>query len=218
MTLKTTAIAALGCAFFLGACTETGPLGGGPNDPNRQAKSGALMGALVGTGLSAATGGEKGNLLIGAAAGAAAGGLIGSQLDKQAAELRNQLSSDGITITNTGTQLVVSLPQDITFATDSFAVRPALQADLRRVATHLQRYPNSDVQVIGHTDSTGAASYNQDLSERRASAVASVIAQGGVPYNRIVTLGRGESQPIASNLTVEGKARNRRVDIVIIPR
>ncbi len=218
MTLKTTAFAALGCAFFLGACTEPGSLGSISNDPNRQAKSGALMGALVGTGLSAATGGEKGDLLIGAAAGAAAGGLIGNQLDKQAAELRNQLASDGITITNTGTQLVVSLPQDITFATDSFAVRPALQADLRRVATHLQRYPNSDVQVIGHTDSTGAASYNQDLSERRASAVASVLAQGGVPYNRIVTLGRGESQPVASNLTPEGKARNRRVEIVIIPR
>ncbi|WP_408635504.1 OmpA family protein [Pontibaca salina] len=218
MTLKTTAFAALGCVFFLGACTEPGSLSSLSADPNQQAKQGALMGALVGTGLSVATGGKKGDLLIGAAAGAAAGGLIGSQLDKQAAELRSQLASDGITITNTGTQLVVSLPQDITFATDSFTVRPALQADLRRVAAHLQRYPNSHVQVIGHTDSTGAASYNQDLSERRASAVASVLAQGGVSYNRLVTLGRGESQPIASNLTVEGKARNRRVEIIIIPR
>lgn len=219
MTVKTTAFAALSCAFLLGACAETNPARlDSRSDPNLNTKGGAVIGALAGLGLSAATGGEKGDLLLGAAAGAAAGSLIGNQLDKQAAELRAQLASDGITVTNTGSALVVTLPQDITFATDSFAVRPSLQADLRRVAAHLQRYPRSNIQVIGHTDNTGAAAYNQDLSERRASAVAGELAQGGVPYSRIVTAGRGENQPVASNLTPDGRARNRRVEIVIIPR
>ena len=85
------------------------------------------------------------------------------------------------------------------------------------VAQSLQQYPNSTVQVVGHTDNSGDAGYNQSLSERRANAVADVLMNGGVPFGRIQTYGRGEDQPVASNLTTEGKAQNRRVEIVILP-
>ena len=156
--------------------------------------------------------------MTGALVGATAGGVIGNQLDAQEKELRQTLQNDGITIVNTGDRLIVSLPNDLTFATDSFAVSPAMQGDLRRVADSLVRYPNSVVQVIGHSDSEGAADYNQGLSERRANAVADQIQAGGVPFNRLNTVGRGENDPVASNLTPDGKARNRRVEIGVIPQ
>ncbi|MEM6374057.1 MAG: OmpA family protein, partial [Pseudomonadota bacterium] len=94
---------------------------------------------------------------------------------------------------------------------------PALQNDLGALASNLQAYPESTVQILGHTDSDGDASYNQDLSERRASAVTDILIGGGVAPGRLVAIGRGETQPVASNLTPEGKAQNRRVDIVILP-
>lgn len=156
--------------------------------------------------------------LTGAVVGATAGGVIGNQLDKQERELRQTLANDEITIVNTGDRLILSFPNDLTFATDSAAISPAVQGDLRKVANSLVRYPNSLVQVIGHTDSDGAASYNQDLSVRRANAVADQIQAGGVPYSRLSIIGRGEEQPVASNLTPEGKARNRRVEVVVIPQ
>jgi outer membrane protein OmpA-like peptidoglycan-associated protein len=217
MILKPTLAIALTAVVALGACTDPATLGAG--DPNQKTKEGALLGAAIGAGIGLVTaGGNKGkSALIGAAAGAAAGGLIGNSLDKQEAELRAQLANDGITITNTGDRLIVSLPQDITFATDSFSVRPSLQSDLGKVASHLLKYPDSTVQIIGHTDSEGDATYNLGLSQRRADAVADVLQSNGVTYNRLQITGRGEEQPVASNLTAEGRAQNRRVEIVVIP-
>lgn len=217
MTLKLSVSAAMAAFLVLGACNDPGNLSMN-NDPNAQAKQGALLGAAVGAGLSAATGGEGSNLLLGAAAGAAAGGLIGNQLDKQAAELRSELDNDGISITNAGDRLIVSLPEDITFATDSATVRPSLRSELSKVAANLNRYPGSSVQVIGHTDNTGDATYNLGLSVRRANAVGSILQSDGVAGNRISPVGRGEEQPVASNLTPEGREQNRRVDIVVIPK
>jgi outer membrane protein OmpA-like peptidoglycan-associated protein len=92
-----------------------------------------------------------------------------------------------------------------------------LQSDLRVLAQNLNRYPNSTIQVVGHTDNTGSAAYNQDLSERRARAVASILAVNGVSQGRLTAVGRGEGEPIASNLTAQGRAQNRRVDIIIRP-
>jgi outer membrane protein OmpA-like peptidoglycan-associated protein len=109
------------------------------------------------------------------------------------------------------------MPQDILFAVDSASVSGSLQDDLGAVANSLRRYPDSTVEVVGHTDNTGSAAYNQDLSQRRASAVASILASYGVSSGRIRAYGRGEDQPIASNLTVDGRAQNRRVDIFIRP-
>ena len=218
---KYSTVAILGAALALSACTNPASLGTGEpvSDPNANTKQGALIGGLVGAGVGALSNSSNKPLAVlgGAAAGAFAGGAIGNQLDKQAAELRQQLGNDEIGIVNTGDRLIVSLPNDITFDTDSYAVRPSLQSDLGKVADSLLQYPDTRVQVVGHTDSDGEAGYNQTLSERRANAVADRIQAGGVRYDRIETLGQGEDQPLASNLTEDGKAQNRRVEIVVIP-
>ncbi len=207
--------------FTLGACTDPATLGGGttsdnPNqNRNRGAAIGAGAGALLGTILRDDDRVE--GAVIGGAVGAAIGGGIGYSLDQQAADLRQQIGNDDVVITNTGDRLIVTLPQDILFAVNSFAVRPDLQRDLQALASNLQAYPQSNVQIVGHTDSDGDASFNLQLSERRANAVADVLLGSGVPFSRIQAFGRGEDQPIASNLTPQGKAQNRRVEIVILP-
>jgi len=216
MTLKIPAIAALCTVVGLSACNDPARLSA---DNSNKTEQGALFGGLLGAGIGALTSDDKAKgAIIGATAGAIAGGVVGNQLDKQEAELRSQLASDGITIQNTGDRLIVSLPEDITFASDSYTVRPALQSDLNAVADNLLRYPDSSVQIIGHTDSDGDAAYNTTLSQQRASSVADVLQSRGVTYDRLQTTGRGEAQPVASNLTEEGKALNRRVEIVVIPR
>ncbi len=217
MTHKFTAKAAVLTLLALGACTDPAQLGtdSGPNNT----QTGALIGGLIGAGIGALTSSDSAKgAIIGGAAGAVAGGVIGNNLDKQEAELRADLANDGITIQNTGDRLIVSLPQDITFESDSSTVRASLRSDLGKVADNLLRYPDSSVQIIGHTDSDGEASYNATLSRQRAGAVADVLQSNGVTFNRLQTSGMGEDQPLASNLTEEGKARNRRVEIIIIPR
>ncbi|PKP74898.1 MAG: hypothetical protein CVT84_06050 [Alphaproteobacteria bacterium HGW-Alphaproteobacteria-6] len=180
---------------------------------------GAAAGALLGGVIGATSGGDE--RLTKAAAGAVVGGLIGgaigSQLDKQAAELERDINNNQVRIVNTGSALIVTMPDGILFATDSAQVSASIQNDLFALADNLNRYPSSQVEIIGHTDNTGSAAYNQDLSQRRAAAVASVLRSAGVPGGRLVSYGRGESQPIASNLTVQGRAQNRRVEIVITP-
>lgn len=216
---KLTLASVLAGALALSACTDPGRFGAQPGDPNQKTKNGALIGAGAGALLGALSKGD-GNRGDGALKGALIGGALGAgvgyALDKQEAELRQQMGSD-VVITNTGDRLIVTLPQDILFAVDSTALQPALMGDLRKLAGSLQSYPNSTVQVIGHTDSDGDAAYNQQLSEGRAYAVANVLYGNGVPTSRVQAFGRGESQPIASNLTPAGKAQNRRVEIVILP-
>lgn len=216
---KMTLAATLAGAMALGACTDPAQYGNGYDDPNQKTKSGALIGAGAGAVIGALSKGD-GNRAEGALKGAVIGGALGAgvgySLDKQEAELRRVMDSR-VVITNTGDRLIVTLPQDILFATDSTAVQPTLQSDLAALAQNVQIYQNSTLQVIGHTDSDGAASYNQQLSEGRAQAVANVLVRNGVPSSRIQTFGRGESQPIASNLNASGKAQNRRVEIVILP-
>ena len=217
MILKSTLVVALSAVVALGACTNPATLDA--NDPNKNAKQAALIGAAIGAGIGALTGGgnKAKSAAIGAAIGAGAGGLIGHDMDKQAAELRAELASDGITITNTGDSLIVSLPQDITFDTDSFTVRASLRSDLGKVADNLVRYPDSTVRVVGHTDNEGDASYNLGLSKSRADSVADVLQAGGVTFDRLQISGQGEEQPVSSNLTSEGKAQNRRVEIIVVP-
>jgi len=197
------------------ACTDPNAVGG--QDDRQKTRQGAIVGGLIGAGAGAlASDNRARGALIGGAIGAAGGAVVGNALDRQEAELRQQLDND-VQITNTGDRLIVTMPQDILFAVDSFDIRPGLRQDLFSVADSLQRYPDTRVQVIGHTDSDGAASYNQRLSERRANSVASVLLSGGVRSSRINAFGRGEEQPVASNLTPTGKAQNRRVEIVIVP-
>jgi outer membrane protein OmpA-like peptidoglycan-associated protein len=205
-------------ALALSACTNPNQLSGDSNMTNTQqgaligAGTGALAGALIAGG-----GDRKKGALIGAVAGGALGGGIGYNLDQQEADLRRDIGNDNVRITNTGDRLIVTMPQDLLFATDSSAVRPDLQDDLYSVAGNLRQYPNSTIQVVGHTDSDGDAGYNQQLSERRANSVANVLFSAGVPAGRVQAFGRGEDQPVASNLSAAGKAQNRRVEIVILP-
>lgn len=191
-------------------------------DPNTGERSNARTGAAVGGALGglfglSRDGDAPAETIIGAAVGAAIGGAIGHHLDKQAAELRQELGNDQVQVVNTGSELVVTMPQDILFAIDSATVQPGLHSDLAALAANLQRYPDSVVQVLGHTDNTGAASHNQALSTRRAAAVTSILAANGVPQYRLQAIGRGEDAPIASNLNEAGRAQNRRVEIIIRP-
>lgn len=211
MAFKISMIAGSIGVFALAGCVD-------PNSDINRTRTGVATGAAAGA-LIGGTQGSENRLeraLIGGVIGAAAGGVIGSQLDRQAAQLRQQLGSN-VDVRNTGQTLVLTLPQDILFATDSAVVRPDLQRDLRTIATNLINNPNSTIGVVGHTDNVGAASYNQSLSERRAASVAAVLRDSGVPGSRIVTAGRGLSEPVASNATAAGRAQNRRVEIIIRP-
>ena len=197
----------LAAVLFLTACTETGP---------RQ-NTGTAAGAVAGGILGGIITGRPAGAAVGAGIGAIAGGAIGQQLDIQAGELRAGFDDGRISVVNTGTSLVVTMPEAILFATDSAELTASIRKNLRVLAQHLNKYPSSNVQVIGHTDNQGAASYNLNLSRQRAAAVTQVLMNQGVAPQRVTSIGRGEDQPIASNLTPEGRAQNRRVEIIIIP-
>ncbi len=194
-------------ALALTACTDVGP---------RQT-TGAVGGAVAGGILGGLLGKSAGTAAIGAVAGGVVGGMIGQQLDAQAGELRSSFGDNRIGVVNTGSSLVVTMPQDILFATNSDQLSGALRSDLGVLASSLNKYPNSQVQVIGHTDNTGSAAYNLDLSRRRAGSVANTLVANGVSAGRVSAYGKGEDQPVASNLTAAGRAQNRRVEIIIIP-
>lgn len=217
MTLRTPFFVTAAAALALAGCAPPNPTG-----PDRnQTRDGAVVGAALGAIVGAATAGDdprtrREAAITGAVLGGAAGAAVGYSLDRQEAELRAALG-DRVLIRNTGSNLVVTLPQDILFDTDSATLTGALQSDLRALSQNLNAYPGTTVTVIGHTDNVGAADYNQNLSRRRAQAVTSVLISSGVAPERIRTLGQGESAPIADNLTPEGRRQNRRVEIVINP-
>ena len=196
-------------ALVLTGCEGTG---------ERQ-QGGAILGGMFGGFLGAASDDEDRarNAALGATVGAIAGGAVGALLDQQAEDLRASLENDGIIVENTGEFLRVIMPGGLLFDVDSAAVDPAVQGDLRAVAQNLIEYPESTVGVFGHTDDTGSAAYNQDLSERRAQAVAGVLVRNGVAPARVGATGLGETQPVASNATEEGRQRNRRVEVIIRP-
>ena len=216
MTLKTPILVTLAASLMLTACGDPGPA---PANGQSRMANGAMLGGLAGAFLGATRKDDNrlANAALGAAFGAAIGGAVGATLDQQAADLRGSIGNSNISVTNMGDYLIVNMPQDVLFATGSAALRPDLTSDLRAVAANLISYPNSLIQVIGHTDNVGDAALNQDLSQRRASSVASVLAGNGVPVSRIAITGRGEDMPIASNLTDQGRAQNRRVEIIIRP-
>ncbi len=206
------------CALSLVAVTGcTDPSMVGQDDPYKKTKNGALIGAAAGAVLGAITTSDsKEGALKGAVIGAGVGGITGAVLDKQEADLRRDMGA-GANIENTGDKLIVTMAQDILFATGSASLRSDITRDIRAIAGSLQAYPNSTVQVLGHTDNVGDAGYNYDLSLRRAQAVTQVLASEGVNTSRLQAIGRGEDQPVATNLTPEGRQQNRRVEIVIIP-
>jgi outer membrane protein OmpA-like peptidoglycan-associated protein len=178
------------------------------------AGSGALIGAIAGT----ATGNDpRIAALIGAGLGGLTGAAVGHYMDQQEAELRAQLQSTGVSVTRVGNQIILNMPSNITFATDSATVQPGFNETLVSVGLVLKKFNKTIVDVYGHTDNTGSDAHNQDLSQRRAVAVATVLANQGIDQRRFYIEGKGESDPIASNANETGRSQNRRVEIQISP-
>ena len=217
MKLLSSALAGSALLILSGCVTPESAANSKPGD---NTTAGTIMGGLIGAiaGMEMSSKGDrKKGAIIGAIVGATTGNAIGQTLDQQAADLRRDLKNDQVDIMNTGSELIVTMPQDILFALDSAAVRSDLRRDLGVVAGNLQAYPNSTISIEGHTDNTGTANYNRILSQRRANAVADILVNNGVPPARLYAVGRGENEPVASNLSVTGRAQNRRVEIVIRP-
>ena len=198
-------------------------LSGCVTDPNtgNQVLSRTAIGGVGGAGLGYLLGGLIGGKtarIVGAGIGAAAGGYVGYGMDEQIRELEEATVGTGVDVTETpeGDGILVNLPE-VTFAVDSTAISPEMRAVLDDVAQSMINYPNSLIDVMGHTDSTGSDQYNLDLSRRRAESVANFLTSRGVARARIETLGYGEQYPIADNASPEGRAQNRRVEIRITP-
>jgi len=180
---------------------------------------GAAAGAVIGQVIGRDTKGT----LIGAAIGAAVGGLggaaVGRMMDNQEKDMRGALaSSDAAAVSREGDLLAVTFKGDVTFDTNSAALRPGLYSEIDRVAGVLTKYPDTLIRVEGHTDSVGSETYNMDLSIRRATAVKNLLVQRGVAENRIEVIGFGKTMPVATNDTEAGRMKNRRVEIKIAPQ
>jgi outer membrane protein OmpA-like peptidoglycan-associated protein len=174
------------------------------------AASGAILGALAG-------GGKRKNVLIGAGIGALAGGGVGYYMDKQDNELRAQLQNTGVSVTRNGDNIILNMPGNITFATGSSDINADFFPVLNSVALVVNKYEKTYIDIIGHTDNVGSAEMNQRLSESRANSVARYLESQKVLPARIVTSGMGMNNPVANNNTPEGRAQNRRVEIVLSP-
>ena len=202
-------------AFIAGGCATS------PDDPNANAKQKAMIGAAVGTAIGLATGDSaverRQQAMVGAALGAAAGGGIGHYQDKQEAKLRQELQGTGVDVVRQGDNIMLDMPSGITFAFNSSDVNSQFYPVLDKVAATLNEYNQTTINVAGHTDSVGSDSYNQKLSEQRASSVARYLQSRGVANQRLQTAGYGESRPVDSNETESGRANNRRVEITLVP-
>ena len=174
------------------------------------ALGGLLLGGLIGGGVGR---------IVGAGIGGVAGAAIGYTMDKQITELKEKTEGSGVDVTTTdnGQAILVSLPDGVTFDTDSYELKPAFRPTLDQISQNLAKYPNSLIDVYGHADSTGTPAHNQVLSENRARVVGDYLTTRGVGPSRLRTQGFGSTMPVATNLTIEGRARNRRVEIKIVP-
>ena len=173
--------------------------------------AGAAMGAIIGK----AAGNTAIGAIIGATVGGAAGAVIGKKMDKQAEEIKKEVPNAEV-IHNPGEEgIIVNFKSNVLFATDKYALTPTSTGTVNDLITILNKYPDTDLKVEGHTDSQGSEAYNQTLSERRARSVADYLITNNIAASRITTHGFGETQPVASNETVEGRTQNRRVTFVI---
>lgn len=219
MNMRVSLLLGAAGVMALGACA-TNP-DGTTGTTLSQTQQGALIGAVAGGALAAGRDDDKNgqgkDFLKGAVLGAAAGAVVGNVLEAQEKQLRQVMTSPGVQIINRGDHLQVIMPSGLLFASDSAAVSGQAQNDLYGLAKSLNQYPNSRVEIYGHTDSTASDSHNLDLSQRRAQSVGGILTASGVSPSRLVMVGRGESQPVASNDTQNGRAQNRRVEILIRP-
>lgn len=205
-------------ALGVSGCSTINPYTG--EKQTSKAASGAMIGGAVGAILGAATGDKasrKQRALKGAGIGAIAGGGVGVYMDTQEAKLRQQLEGTGVSVTRNGDNIILNMPSAITFDVNSAALKGDFFSVLDSVNLVLKEYKSTLVTVAGHTDSSGADDYNMSLSQQRAQTVAQYLNNKGVATERLAAVGYGESQPVASNNTADGKARNRRVEITLDP-
>ena len=219
--MKKLAFVAIAATLAVTACETTDPYTGQPKMSDTS--KGALIGAGAGAALGALTNTSHGNqarnnALIGAGIGALVGAGIGNYMDRQQAELAAELRGTGVSITKLpGNQILLNMPSNVTFPTDGDQVNSSFYPVLTSVSKVLAKYNQTLIDVRGHTDNVGAADYNQALSERRANGVANYLISHGIDGRRLLVTGYGETQPIASNATPDGRAQNRRVEIQISP-
>jgi len=178
---------------------------------------GAGIGAAVGLLTGIIIGGDRKRLLLASGIGALTGGLVGNYMDREDAKLRAQLQGTGVSVTRVGDQIILNMPGNVTFATNSHNISADFFDVLNSVALVLNEFDQTYVDVIGHTDSTGSLEHNQRLSERRADSVARYLKSQQVLPERILTRGMGPNSPVASNDTPEGRSLNRRVEIILTP-
>jgi len=212
--LKVAVVAA--AVFAVAGCETVNPYT--QETQTSKAAKGAGIGAAAGAVVGLLTKGDKlQNALIGAGVGALAGGGVGYYMDVQEKKLRDRMAGTGVTVTRMGDNITLNMPSNITFALNSADLNAQFFNALDGVSMVLKEYDKTVIEVAGHTDSSGSDQYNQALSERRAQAVAGYLGSHGVKTQRLITIGAGESHPVASNDTEQGRSQNRRVELTIVP-
>jgi outer membrane protein OmpA-like peptidoglycan-associated protein len=209
----------IGIALVATACTTLDPYTReeGTAKAQRQAVIGAAAGAVAGLITGDSSMERKKRALVGAGLGALAGAAVGNYMDRQEAKLRAELERTGVSVTRIGNNITLNMPGNITFATNSADLNAGFFQVLNSVGLVLKEFDKTVIEVAGHTDSTGTTEYNQQLSERRADAVASYLETREIRADRVITVGMGETRPVASNDTPEGRQLNRRVELTLVP-
>jgi outer membrane protein OmpA-like peptidoglycan-associated protein len=211
--------AALGLVMTLSACTVLDPYT--REEEPAKAQRQAVIGAAVGGAVGLITGDDsmerKKRALIGAGLGALAGASVGTYMDRQEAKLRAELERTGVSVTRDGDNITLNMPGNITFATNSADLNAGFFDVLNSVGLVVNEFDQTVIEVAGHTDSTGSDEYNQQLSQRRAGAVATYLGTRSVRSDRIIPVGSGETHPVATNDTDVGRQQNRRVELTLVP-
>ncbi|NWN91235.1 OmpA family protein [Marinobacter adhaerens] len=216
--MKKTMLALAVTTMGLAGCMTYDPYTG--EEKTSDATKGSIIGALGGAAVGAATSSKSDRgkgALIGAAGGAAVGGGIGYYMDRQEAQLRQKLEGSGVRVVRNGDEIELVMPGNITFELNQTSIRPGFTSTLESVALVLKEFKKTTIQIEGHTDSSGAESYNQLLSERRAGTVRDFLLNQGIEPKRTRAVGYGERYPIASNDTSSGREQNRRVELTLVP-
>jgi len=210
---------ALTAVVTVSACTTLDPYT--REEQTARAQRQAVIGAGVGAAVGLITGDSsmerKKRALVGAGLGALAGAGVGTYMDRQEAKLRAELERTGVSVTRIGDNITLNMPGNITFATNSADLNASFFEVLNSVSLVVNEFNQTVIEVAGHTDSTGSDAYNQQLSERRANAVAAYLGTRNVRADRIITVGMGEARPIATNDTDAGRQSNRRVELTLVP-
>ena len=222
-------LAAIAMTAMLGGCvTPGGGYQGSQNqnpydqgDSHQKTKKGAAIGAAAGVVAGLLSGSSaterRQRALIGAGVGAIAGGAIGNYQDRQEHALREQLAGTGVEVVRQGDNITLNMPDNITFGFDRSDLQPQFYPVLDNLTRTLNEYNKTIIEVAGHTDSVGSETYNQDLSVRRAETVGNYLMARGLMRDRFILTGAGKNRPIASNETEAGRAKNRRVELTLVP-